>query len=119
MSIEETSFNLDPDPIAAKLGGTDGIPAGCASLKGYLGPLQGDFHRIYLDNSFWKWLQVKATDIVYRVVTPENERDSRDEFWIARGAHVVHCQASRAHEVERQLSGDEPDSSGYWGKPPW
>jgi hypothetical protein len=111
--------NLTADPITEKLGSPAGIPAGCASLKGYLGPAQGTVHRIYLDNSFWKWLEVEAEHIVYRRETPPNERDSRDEFWIARGAQVINCQASIVQEIERELAGSPDDDAGSYGKPPW
>ena len=120
VDLDVPEVDLTPDPIARKLEGLGAIPNGCASLKGYLGPANDEgIHRIYLDNSFWKWLEVKAGDIVYRVVTPDNDRDSRDEFWIKRGADVVNCQASVVQEIERELSGDSDDGGGYWGRPPW
>lgn len=112
--------DLNADPITKELGTTKGAPGGCASLKGYLGAgAEPEVCRIYLDNSFWTWLEVKKEDIKYRVETPSNERDSRDEFWIARGARVITCQVSVVDEIQSELSGAKDEDPAYFRRPPW
>lgn len=113
-----TPVNLKPDKVANKLGAHPGIPTGYVSFKGFLGPDVGGLHRIYLDNSHWKWLEVRASDIVHREKVPRNHSDPRSVFWIKRTAEVLTCNVSPAHQIEKELWGVDSDPA-EWGRPPW
>ncbi len=110
---------LAPDSIATALGGAGNeIPEGYISFKGYLGPAVDGMHRIYLDNSFWKWLSVRGSDIKFREDVPANERDPRSVFWVERQAKVVVCQVDLAHEIEDDVWGTADDTAAY-RRPPY
>lgn len=112
--------DLTADDIAIELGGAyPGIPAGYISVKGYLGPEVDGVHRIYLDNSFWRWLEVRADDIKYRVNIENNDRDPRDVFWVLRTAAVLSCRIDRAHEIESEIWGEADGDPGGWRRPPY
>lgn len=111
--------DLTPDPIAKDLGAYPAVPDGYVSFKGYLGPGVGGIHRIYLDNSFWNWLEIRAKDIVFRVSVPPNHADPRDVFFVRRKAKVVKSQAQMAHEIENQVWGVPDDDPGGYTRPPY
>ena len=115
----DSSPSFEEDSIATALGGAStAIPTGYISFKGYLGPAVDGMHRIYLDNSFWKWLVVSAGDIKFRQDVPENERDPRSVFWVEREARVISCQVDLAHEIEDDVWGVADDSAAY-RRPPY
>jgi hypothetical protein len=112
--------NLEPDGITAALAGACcGIPEGYVSFKGYLGCAdECEMHRIYLDNSFWKWLEVHADDIKHREDVPPNEKDPRSVFWVKRCAKVITCKVDLAHEIEDVVWNAADDPAAY-GRPPY
>lgn len=112
--------NLKPDEVAVALGGGRcEIPDGYAAFKGFLaGPDDCGIHRIYLDNSFWTWLEVRAADIKFRQDVPSNETDPRSAFFVPRTAKVVLCRADEAHVIEQEVLRQRDDSAAY-RHPPW
>lgn len=111
--------NLAADSITEVLGKTCGIPDCYVAFKGYLGgPNECDMRRIYLDNSFCRWLEVAADDIKHREDVPANERDPRSVFWVERCAKVIVCRVYKAHELENE-STMPPDDAGAYRHPPW
>jgi hypothetical protein len=112
--------DLSPDGVAIALGGVPPqAPVGYVSFKGYLAPSVDGVHRIYLDNSFWKWVEVRAQDIRFRQDVPSNDRDPRSIFWLERQATVTTCQVGLAHEIEDDLWGGAKDDPAAWGRPPY
>jgi hypothetical protein len=103
-SIDATpTIDLTADAVATQLEGTlPEIPAGCVSFKGYLGAEKGGMHRLYVDDSFWVWWEIKATDIKARHKTTANTWDARSVVWVTRDAAVARCQAGEAHELHRE-----------------
>jgi hypothetical protein len=119
-NAESEPWNLDPDSVAVTLGGSlCEIPEGYVAFKGFLaGPDDCGMHRIYLDNSFWRWLQVRAADIKFREDVPANDRDPRSVFFLPREARVVMCRVDEAHEIEQEVLRQRDDSAAYT-HPPW
>lgn len=127
--------DLKPDRIATALGGAyPEIPHGYVSFKGYLAGGQGDVdkdggaakeddvRRLYLTDTFWRWLEVKTIDIAERLDVPDNEKDSRSVIWVKRDAKVVQCQVGLAHEVEEEVWGTVDPAGGgggRHGRPPY
>jgi hypothetical protein len=112
--------DLEPDGVAVALGGGPcDVPGGYAAFKGFLaGPDACNRHRIYLDNSLWRWLEIRAADIKLRQDVPANETDPRSTFFVPRTATVVLCRADEAHVIEQEVLRQRDDSAAYT-HPPW
>jgi hypothetical protein len=91
--------DLTPDRLATMLGGT-AIPEGYASLKGYLGPMHDGVQRIFVDDTFLCWIEVRSKDIAARIDVPANEMDARSVVYLKRKAKVVTCHVSYAHQID-------------------
>jgi hypothetical protein len=57
-----------------------GIPKAFVSFKGYLAAEHNGLRRMFCDNSFQKYIEVKGTDIKARIDIPTNAMDSRIEI---------------------------------------
>lgn len=105
--------SLEPDSIAATLGGQyPAIPVGYISFKGYLAAGNGGVHRLYLDDTFWSWLEVHAEDIKARLDIPANEQDSRSVIWVQREAKVTKSRVGYAHTMDDEDWGADPAGGG-------
>jgi hypothetical protein len=114
-----TSPDLRADDIAVVLGSYPASSEGYVSFKGYLGPAHDGIHRLYRDDTFLSWLEVKADDIAHRLDVPENDRDPRSVVWIKRRAMVNSCQRAEAHELEDEVWGVDPGGGPNKRKPPY
>jgi len=113
------AVDLTPDDIATTLGEACGVHDCYVAFKGFLGPPNAcEMHRIYLDNTFCRWVEVHADDIRFRQDVPENERDQRSAFWIKRTARVIVCRIDKADEIQDDLA-KQPDDAGDYRHPPW
>lgn len=112
--------SLAPDSIAATLGGDHpSTHSGYVSFKGYLAAGEGGVHRLYFDDSFWSWLEVKATDIAARLDVPSNAQDSRSVIWVSRDVKVTKCQVGYAPELEDESWGVDSGGAARRRRPPY
>lgn len=93
-------LDLDADNAPKLAEAPPAIPRGYVAFKGYLSGETDDIHRLYLDNTYWYWLEVHKDAIAARIRAPQNEADARSVVWIHRDAKVTKCQVGRAHELE-------------------
>jgi hypothetical protein len=111
--------DLSADKIAAALGAPyPDIPHGYVSFKAYLGEDNNGVHRLFCDDTFLCWMEVKATDIAFRTDIEDNETDARSVLYIKRKAMVTRCEAGYAYELHD--ADVDPGGSGIKPKhPPW
>lgn len=112
--------SLTPDSIATTLGGDiPGVPLGYVSFKGYLAEGNGGVHRLYIDDTFWSWLEVPAADIAARLDVPSNAADARSVIWVNRDARVTKCQVGYAPDLEDEGWGGDPVALTRRRRPPY
>jgi hypothetical protein len=115
----EVPPDLTPDSIAKRLGGAyPAIPPGYVSFKGYLAAERDGLHRLFRDDGFQHWIEVRAKDIAARINVPTNERDARSVLYVKRKARVITSRVQNAYDVG-ELDVDPGGSGGAPGPPPW
>lgn len=110
-----------PDPLAVALGTPCGPPEGCIAFKGFLSAEQacasGATHRLYTDDTFWAWLEIRKEDIRAQIAVPPDGYDPRSVIWVQREAKVAKCRVTHAYDLAEEVFA--PDPGGLTIHPPW
>jgi hypothetical protein len=94
------------------------IPDGYVSFKGYLSEEHNGLRRLFCNDTFEDWIEVKASDIAARIDVPPNDMDARCVLYVKRKARVILCHALDADEVPD--AGIDPGGESIpAGHPPW
>jgi hypothetical protein len=93
------------------------VPDGYVSFKGYLDEAQDGVHRVYLDDSFWCWIEVQADDIAHRMDVPNNPQDPRSIVWIKRSALVTRSEVGSASDIAHSVWGDDDHAAVIQRRP--
>lgn len=119
--IPNAEPELLPDPLAVALGSECGSPEGYISFKGFLSEPQpcasGKVHRLYTDDTFWTWLEIRANDIRAQIAVPPDGYDPRSVIWVRREAKVTRCKVSEAYDLVEEVFGLDP--GGITVRPPY
>jgi hypothetical protein len=115
----EEGRDLTPDRITKFLPvDYSTIPKGYVSIKGYLADEHKGLRRVFCDDTFMRWIDVKTDDIRFRIHIPANERDARSVLYIRRWARVITCHVGFAHELDDRAIDPSADGVGH-DQPPW
>ncbi len=114
-------IDLVADPTAATLGTKCGPPAGYISFKGFMSDRieceDGHLRRLYLDDTFWSWLEVREADVGAQIAVPPNGSDPRSVIWVRREARVTRSKVSEAYDLAEEVFGIDP--GGITTRPPY